>query len=77
VLTRSFFLGSQKYGAWWTGDNTAKFEELQGAVNMILQAGISGNPFGGADVPGNIGFASDDLFIQFYQLGAMLPLFRA
>lgn len=28
VLTRSFFLGSQKYGAYWTGDNRSVYEEL-------------------------------------------------
>jgi mannosyl-oligosaccharide alpha-1,3-glucosidase len=28
VLTRSFFLGSQKFGAFWTGDNNAIEEEL-------------------------------------------------
>ena len=36
VLTRSFFLGSQKYGAYWTGDNRSIFEELQGSISMIL-----------------------------------------
>ena len=28
VLTRSFFLGSQKFGAYWTGDNRSVFEEV-------------------------------------------------
>jgi len=28
VLTRSFFTGSQKHGAYWTGDNTATVSEL-------------------------------------------------
>jgi len=28
VLTRSFFIGSQKYGAYWTGDNIANTEEV-------------------------------------------------
>ena len=28
VLTRSFFLGSQKFGFYWTGDNRSMFEEL-------------------------------------------------
>lgn len=35
VLTRSFFLGSQKFGAYWTGDNRAVFEEVQGSISMI------------------------------------------
>jgi alpha 1,3-glucosidase len=28
ILTRSFFFGSQKYGAYWSGDNQATFIEL-------------------------------------------------
>ena len=28
VLTRSFFLGSQKFGAYWTGDNRAIYPEV-------------------------------------------------
>ena len=36
VLTRSFFLGSQRFGAHWTGDNRAIFEELDGSLSTIL-----------------------------------------
>jgi alpha 1,3-glucosidase len=28
VLTRSFFMGSQKFGAYWTGDNRSIWSEL-------------------------------------------------
>jgi alpha-glucosidase (family GH31 glycosyl hydrolase) len=59
-------MGSQKFGAYWTGDNVATTDELQGSVNMILQLAISGFSFGGADVPGFYGDATDDLFVQFY-----------
>lgn len=31
VLTRSYFIGSQKYGAYWTGDNYSIDEEIYGA----------------------------------------------
>ena len=66
VLTRSFFVGSQKYGAYWTGDNRAIFSELEGALSMILQLGNAGHPFGGADVPGFYGNATEDLWVMFY-----------
>ena len=59
ILTRSFFMGSQKYGAFWTGDNLSMFSELQGSVVMLLSAGIAGHPFGGADIPGYFGKPSD------------------
>jgi len=63
VLTRSFFLGSQKFGTFWTGDNQAVEDELQGSINMLLQLGVSGHPFGGSDVPGFTGQPTDDLFV--------------
>ena len=55
VLTRSFFIGSQKYGPHWTGDNIAINSELKGAVNELLSNGIAGQFFGGADIPGFVG----------------------
>jgi len=36
VLTRSYFLGSQKYGGYWTGDNYTVDEEVFGSVKMIM-----------------------------------------
>ena len=36
VLSRSFFLGSQKFGTYWTGDNRAIYSELNGSMAMIL-----------------------------------------
>lgn len=44
---------------------------------MILANSISGFGFGGADVPGFFGTPSDELYVQFYQLGAWFPFFRA
>ncbi len=66
MLTRSFFLGSQKFGTFWTGDNRAINSEVQGSINMLLQLGVAGHPFGGSDVPGFYGELTDDLFVQFY-----------
>lgn len=77
VLTRSFFTGSQKYGAYWTGDNTATVEEVQGSIYTLLSTGVSGMFFGGSDIPGYQGVPSQDLYIQFYQLGMFYPFFRA
>lgn len=66
VLTRSFFLGSQKFGAYWTGDNRALFSELKGSMNMIMSLGVSGHPYGGSDIPGFYGQPTEDLWIMFY-----------
>ena len=66
VLTRSYFFGSQKYGAYWTGDNFSEDQEVFGAVKMIMQNGLGGNIFGGADVPGFIGVPTDEIWVRFY-----------
>lgn len=76
VLTRSFFAGSQRVGAMWTGDNQASWEHLGAAVPMILAQGISGFPFAGADVGGFFGNPELELQSRWYQAGAFYPFFR-
>ena len=77
VLTRSFFAGSQRSAAMWTGDNQATWSHLAQAFPMILNQGISGMPFAGADVGGFFGNPSKELFTRWYQSGAFYPFFRA
>ena len=77
ILTRSFFVGSQRTAAMWTGDNEAKWSHLQQAFPMILAQGIAGMPFAGADVGGFFGNPSKELLTRWYQAGAFYPFFRA
>lgn len=76
VLTRSFFAGSQRTAAMWTGDNQASWEHLAQAFPMILSQGIAGMPFAGADVGGFFGNPVPELFTRWYQSGAFYPFFR-
>ncbi|KAF2403160.1 hypothetical protein EJ06DRAFT_580329 [Trichodelitschia bisporula] len=76
VLTRAFFPGSQRLGAMWTGDNLAEWSHLAAALPMILNQGISGYPFAGADVGGFFGNPSKELLTRWYQAGAFYPFFR-
>ncbi|KAH6691335.1 neutral alpha-glucosidase AB [Plectosphaerella plurivora] len=76
VLTRSFYSGSQRYGAMWTGDNQASWEHLAISLPMILNQGISGFPFSGSDVGGFFGNPDSDLMARWYQAGAFYPFFR-
>ncbi|KAL7131943.1 hypothetical protein ABFS83_12G038900 [Erythranthe nasuta] len=76
VLSRAFFPGSQRYGAVWTGDNTAEWEHLRVSVPMILTLGLTGMSFSGADVGGFFGNPDTELLIRWYQLGAFYPFFR-
>ena len=49
VLSRAFFAGSQRYGAIWTGDNTATWEQLKMSLPMILSINVAGLPFAGGE----------------------------
>lgn len=77
VLTRSFYAGSQRLGAMWTGDNQASWEHLGASTPMILNQGISGFPFSGADVAGFFGNPEAELQSRWYQAAAFYPFFRA
>ncbi|KAI6068253.1 Neutral alpha-glucosidase C isoform X1 [Aix galericulata] len=76
VLTRSFFAGSQKYGAVWTGDNTAEWGYLKISIPMLLTISLAGISFCGADVGGFIGDPEPELLVRWYQAGAYQPFFR-
>ncbi|XP_052638158.1 neutral alpha-glucosidase C isoform X3 [Harpia harpyja] len=76
VLTRSFFAGSQKYGAVWTGDNTAEWGYLKISIPMLLTISMAGISFCGADVGGFIGDPEPELLVRWYQAGAYQPFFR-
>ncbi|KAK7316926.1 hypothetical protein RJT34_00747 [Clitoria ternatea] len=77
VLTRAVFAGSQRYGAVWTGDNTADWDHLRVSIPMVLTLGLTGMSFSGADVGGFFGNPEPELLVRWYQLGAYYPFFRA
>jgi alpha 1,3-glucosidase len=47
VLSRAFYIGTQQYGAIWTGDNFARWDHLEASVPMLLSIGLSGITFSG------------------------------
>jgi alpha 1,3-glucosidase len=77
VLSRSFYVGSQRYGAIWTGDNRATWEHLQSSIRMLLSLSMSGLPFVGADVGGFFGNPSGALLTRWYQTALWTPFMRA
>lgn len=76
VLTRAFWAGSQRYGAMWTGDNTATWGHLAISLPMLLSINIAGLSFAGADVGGFFRDTEAELFVRWYQAGAFTPFFR-
>merc|ERR1712157_701999 len=76
VLSRSFFAGSQRYGAIWTGDNEAKWDHLEIAAPMLLGLNVAALSFVGADVGGFFGNTDAELMTRWMQAGAYQPFFR-
>ncbi|KAL4400419.1 glucosidase II [Malassezia pachydermatis] len=77
VLSRAWWIGSQRYGAIWTGDNMGTWEHFANSVAMILQNGMGGMSFCGADIGGFFGNPDEQLLLRWYQAGIFEPFFRA
>jgi len=76
VLTRSTYLGGQRYAATWTGDNVADWNHLHWSVPMVLNLGLSGQPNSGPDIGGFAGTPTPELFARWIGVGALLPFCR-
>lgn len=76
VLTRSSYLGGQRYAATWTGDNVASWDHYRWSISMVLNLGLSGQPNSGPDIGGFAGMPSPELFAHWIGLGALLPFCR-
>lgn len=77
VLTRASFLGGQRYAATWTGDNSGTLGHLRWSVTMVLNLGLSAQPFSGPDIGGFAGDVDGPTFARWMGIGAMLPFARA
>ena len=78
ILSRSFFIGMQKYAAVWTGDNQSNWQHMKASIPMLLSISLAGIHFCGADVGGYSQNPPDPfLLVRWYQLGVFYPFFRA
>jgi len=76
ALSRSFFAGSQKWCAIWTGDTLSSWEHLKISMPMLLALNVCGLSFVGSDVGGFVGDPEPELLVRWYQLGTFMPYFR-
>lgn len=76
VLTRANYIGGHRYAATWTGDNVSSWEHLEDSVPMILNLGLSGQPFAGPDIGGFIGDGDEKMFSRWFAVGALFPFSR-
>jgi len=76
VLTRATYAGGQRYAVTWTGDDSSSWNHLRLTTPMLLNLGLSGFGFCGADVGGFIGTPTSDLLTKWMEVGAFQPIDR-
>ena len=76
VLTRASYAGGQRYGATWTGDNSATWNHLRLTTPMLENLGLSGFGMSGSDVGGFIGTPSPELLTKWTELATFQPIDR-
>jgi alpha-glucosidase len=75
-IIRAGAAGAQRYTSSWTGDNFSTWDDLRLSISVVLQMGLSGISFTGADV-GGFGYDCDgELLTRWTQAAALHPFFR-
>ncbi|MEM8835258.1 MAG: TIM-barrel domain-containing protein [Planctomycetota bacterium] len=77
ILCRANFLGGQRYAASWTGDNRSDQYAFDQSIPMILNQGISGQPFSGPDIGGFVNGVNPTLYRRWIAVGAFYPFSRS
>lgn len=76
VISRAGYAGIQRHSILWTGDNSSAWSHLDDALQMLLNLGLSGVGFCGADVGGFLENCSGELFVRWLQMATFTPFLR-
>lgn len=76
IITRAAFSGVQRYSSIWTGDNTARWDNVYLTMPMVMSTGLAGEPFAGFDIGGFVGSPSGEMYMRFLQIGVLMPFCR-
>ena len=76
LLSRSGWVGSQRFAWNWTGDVESSWGALRQTISTMLGLGLSGIPFTGSDIGGFSGEPSAELYLRWFQMAAFTPFFR-
>lgn len=76
VMTRASYAGGQRYAVTWTGDNSSTWNHLRMTIPQLMNLGMSGFSFAGADVGGFAGSPPADLLTKWLEIAAFQPIDR-
>ncbi|MBN9416297.1 MAG: alpha-glucosidase [Candidatus Eremiobacteraeota bacterium] len=76
VLTRSAFVGTQKWAISWMGDNHSWWEHLALTLPQLTSMGLSGAPLVGVDIGGFFGSTHAELFERWMEQAVFYPFMR-
>ncbi|MBN2549421.1 MAG: hypothetical protein JXB15_09705 [Anaerolineales bacterium] len=76
ILSRSGWVGMQRYSWAWTGDVETSWDMLRQTLACVIGLGLSGVPYCGPDIGGFSGAPSPELYLRWFQLASFLPFFR-
>ena len=77
ILSRSFFAGTQKYAAVWSGDNAANWTYLRRSLPMVFSFGLGAQIYNGADIGGFFDTPDQSLLSRWYQVASWIyPFMR-
>ncbi|HKJ32158.1 MAG TPA: TIM-barrel domain-containing protein, partial [Balneolales bacterium] len=76
IVSRAGFSGIQRYSSIWTGDNTARWQDVALTMPMIMGTGLAGEPFAGFDIGGFNGSPTGQMYMRFLQIGILMPFCR-
>ncbi len=74
VLTRSAFVGTQRYAASWMGDNSSWWEHLEASLPQLSSMGLVGSPWVGVDIGGFFRKQPPRTLRPLGRVGHLLPL---
>ncbi|MGA2976773.1 MAG: TIM-barrel domain-containing protein [Spirochaetia bacterium] len=76
IVSRSGWVGMQRWSWSWTGDVETSWEALRATPAMVIGLGLCGMPYSGPDIGGFSGAPSSELYVRWFQLGSFMPFFR-
>lgn len=76
LLSRSNFLGGQRYAATWTGDNFSDWYAMKVSVPMTINMGLTLQTFNGPDIGGFLRDCTPELLRHWTASGVYFPFVR-